>query len=61
MRELHAWYMKASATKDVVFCARVEGRHFHRGMDDVWIEFKNLYDLYHQHAIDKSLLSVFSM
>ena len=61
MRELHAWYMKASATKDVVFRARVEDRHFHYGMDDVWIEFKNLYDLYHQHTIDKSLLSVFSM
>ena len=61
MRELHAWYMKASATNYVVFRAQVEDRHFHRGMDDVWIEFKNLYDLNHQHALDKSLLSVFSM
>ena len=61
MRELHQWYMKASATKDVIFRARVQDRHFHRGMDDVWIEFENLYDLYHQDALDKYLHSVFSM
>ena len=61
MRELHAWYLKASATKDVMFCARVQDRHFHRGMDDIWIEFENLYDLYHQDALDKSLLNVFCM
>ena len=61
MRELHAWYLKASAMKDVMFHARVQDRHFNRGMDDVWIEFENLYDLYHQDALDKSLLSVFYM
>ena len=61
MRELHAWYLKVSASKDVVFRARVQDRHFHRGMDDIWIEFENLYDLYHQDALDKSLLSVFCM
>jgi len=32
MRELHAWYMKACASKDVVFHARIQDRHFHRGM-----------------------------
>ena len=32
MRELHAWYMKASATKDVCFRARIQDRHSHRGM-----------------------------
>ena len=61
MRELHAWYIKASATKGVVFCARVQDRHFNRGMDDVWIRFENLFDIYHQDALDKSLLSVFCM
>ena len=61
MRELHAWYMKASASKDVVFHAQIQYRHFHQGMDDIWIEFENQYDLYHQDALDKSLLSVFCM
>ena len=31
------------------------------GLDDLWIYFENLYDLYHQDALDKSLLSVFCM
>ena len=61
MHELHAWYLKASALKDVVFRARVQDMHFNWGMDDIWIEFENLYDLYHQDALDKSLLSVFYM
>ena len=61
MRELRAWYLKASARKDVMFRARVQDRHFNRGMDDVWINFENLYDIYHQDALDKSLLSVFCM
>ena len=61
MRELHAWYLKASAMKDVMFRARVQDRHFNRGTDDIWIEFENLYDLYHQDALDKSVLSVFCM
>ena len=61
MRELHAWYMKASASKDVVFRARIQDRHFHWGLDDIWIYFENLYDLYHQDALDKSLLCVFCM
>ena len=61
MRELHQWYMKSTAEGNIIFSARVQDRHFHRGMDDVWIEFENLYDLYHQDALDKYLHSVFSM
>ena len=61
MCELHRWYMKATSKGDVMIAARIQDRHFHRGMDAVWIEFINLYDLYHQGALDKSLLSVFSM
>ena len=61
MRELHRWYLKYSAEGNIMFSARVQDRHFHRGIDDIWIEFSNLYDLYHQDALDKSLLSVFYM
>ena len=61
MCELHAWYLKVSAKKDVMFRAQVQDRHFNRGMDDIWIEFENLYYLYHQNTLDKSLLSVFCM
>jgi len=61
MRELHNWCTKYSSEGNIMFVARIKDSHFHRGMDDVWIELVNLWDLYHQDALDKSLLSTFCM
>ena len=61
MRELHNWYMKYSLERNIMFVAHIKDSHFHRRMDDVWIELENLWDLYHQDALDKSLLSTFCM
>ena len=61
MRELHQWYMKSSAEGNIMFAAQIKDNHFHRGMDDIWIEFENLWFLYHQDALDKSLISAFVM
>ena len=61
MHELHNWYMKACSEGNVMLIAQIQDGHFHRGMDDVWIEFIGLWYLYHQDALDKSLVSVFTM
>jgi len=61
MRELHQWYMKLSAEGNVMFATRIQDRHFHRGIDHVWIEVEFFLFLYHQNALDKSLLSAFTM
>ena len=61
MRELHQWYMKALAEGYVMLAARIKHIYFHRGMDDVWIDFDHLWFLYHQDALDKSLVSVWAM
>ena len=55
MHELHNWYMKYSSEGNVMFAAHIKDSHFYRGMDDVWIELENLWDL------DKFLLSTFCM
>ena len=60
MRELNEWYMKYSK-ESIMFAAHIKDSHFHRGMDDVWIELENLWDLYHQDTLDKSLFSAFCM
>jgi len=52
MRELYQCNLKYSAEGNIMFAARIKDRHFHRGMDDVWIELENLWDLYHQDALD---------
>jgi hypothetical protein len=61
MRELHEWYMRATADGDVMFAARVKDSNLHQGLADVWIEFESLWFLYHQDALNKSLVSVFLM
>ena len=61
MCELHEWYIKSSSVGNIIFAARIQDKHFHQGMDDVWIEFTSLWFLYHQDALDKSLVNAFSM
>ena len=61
MCELHQWYMKASVEGYVMLAARIKYIYFHRGMDDVWIDFDNLWFLNHQDALDKSLVNAFAM
>ena len=41
MRELHNWYLKYSSGGNIMFVARIKDSHFHRSMDDVWIELVN--------------------
>ena len=43
MHELHQWYMKLFEVGNVMFSARIQDMNFHRGMDDVWIKFENLW------------------
>ena len=62
MAELHKWYAVQSKANELeIFPARIKDEHFWRGADDVYIEFAALYDLYHQDALHKSLMSVWCM
>jgi hypothetical protein len=35
MRELHKWYLKASADGDIMFAAQVKDSHLHQGLADI--------------------------
>jgi hypothetical protein len=62
MAELHKWYaVQSKANQLEMFPARIKDEHFWRGAGEVYIEFEALYDLYHQDALDKSLVSVWCM
>ena len=41
-----------------MLAARIKHTHFYRGMDDIWIDFDHFLFLFHQDALDKSLVSV---
>ena len=61
MREFHKWDLKASAKGYIMIATRIKNTHFYRGMDDIWIDFDLFLFLFHQDALDKSLVSVWSM
>ena len=61
MHELHQWYKKSSVEGHIMFATRIKYSHFHRGIDDVWIDFEYLWFLYHQDGLDKSHVSVFAV
>ena len=61
MRELHQWYLKACANAYIMLAARIKHTHFYRGMDDIWIDFDHFLFLFHQDALDKSLISVWAI
>jgi hypothetical protein len=53
--------MRATADGDLMFTARVKDNDLHRWLADVWIELMRFWFLYHQDALDKSLIGVFVM
>ena len=53
--------MKQSGDGCVMFVAQIQDSHLFRGLADVWIKFISLWFLYHQDALDKSLLGAFPM
>ena len=61
MREFHKWYLKASAEGYIMIAARIKNTHFYLGLDGIWIDFDHFWFLFHQDALDKSLVSVWSI
>ena len=61
MREFHKWYLKACAEGYIMIATRIKNTHFYRGMDAIWFDFDHFLFLFHQDALDKSLVSVWAM
>jgi len=61
MHEFHKWYLKACAEGYIMLAARIKHTHFYRENDDIWIDFDHFWFLFHQDALDKTLVSVWSM
>ena len=54
---LHNWYLKASAEGQMVISALVKDEHYFRGIDEIIIFFEEFWYLYHQDALNMSLVS----
>jgi len=61
MYELHKWYMQMTAnTNEESLMVQVKPEHYFHGKD-VWIEFSELFQLFQQDALDKSIVSCYCL
>jgi hypothetical protein len=54
---LNKWYLDACTKREQWLLAKVRPEHYFNGYDLIHIEFKELYQLLNQDALNKSLLS----
>nr|TKW33683.1 hypothetical protein SEVIR_2G255500v2 [Setaria viridis] len=57
MYKLHQWYMEATTYGLIVMEVRVGDQDYFRGDDIIMVEMEELYMLFNQDALDKSLIS----
>ncbi|KAJ1275866.1 hypothetical protein BS78_05G168700, partial [Paspalum vaginatum] len=58
MRRFHGWYMKKSAADPHhLIVVRVKDEDYFNGVDLFYLDFKDIYEIYHQGALDISLIS----
>lgn len=57
MFAFHQWYMEQAHKRRSMFGCRVKDEHFFNGEETIWLEFKDIYEVYHQDALDVSLLA----
>jgi hypothetical protein len=61
MRRLHEWYMEASKEGSNWLMVGIRDEHYFSGNDEINIEFDELFQLYNQDAIDKSIVSCYCL
>ncbi|KAJ1270123.1 hypothetical protein BS78_06G030700 [Paspalum vaginatum] len=58
MRTFYSWYMKKSkAKKDYLLGVRVKDTYYFNGIDLMFLEFKDIYEVYHRGALPITLVS----
>jgi hypothetical protein len=61
MRKLHKWYMEDSKDGKNWTILRINDEHYFRGIDDINIEFAELFQLYNHDTFDKSMISAYCL
>ena len=61
MRRLHDWYMKACKEELEWIILEIEDEYFFRGKQEIHIEVCELFQLFNQDALDKSLVSCYCL
>ena len=54
---LHKWYMRMSNDEMNMFGVKYHNHDFFCGEDDFWVNFELLHHIYHQQALDISIIT----
>lgn len=61
MRALHKWYKDASADGDEILSVKLRDEHYFMGEQTIHIDFDELFQLFNQKALDKSIISCYCL
>ena len=62
MRRLHDWYLEACKEQGpTVSIVGIKDEHDFIGVEELYIEFEELFQLYNQDALDKSIVSCYCL
>jgi hypothetical protein len=61
MQRLHDWYLEASKQGSNYIIAGIKDEHYFNGDEEIYIDFEELFQLYNQDAIDKSIVSCYCL
>jgi hypothetical protein len=57
MRRLHDYYTLASASGTIMLGVRIKDEDYFHGEHAIWLNFEELYQLYHHDAFDISFIN----
>ena len=60
MRQLHQWYLKAAKEEIIGIMTGVKEEHYFQEYG-VQVDFSDLFRLYNQRALDKAIVSSYSL
>ena len=61
MRTLHNWYLKACKEGTDSILVGIKDEHYFNGVEALYIEFEELFQLYNQAALDKAIISCYCL
>jgi hypothetical protein len=61
MQRLNNWYMKKCKDGTSSFLEGIRAEHDFIGLDDILIEFEELWQFYNKDALDKTLLTCYCL
>jgi hypothetical protein len=62
MQRLHHWYVEACSKEGSnMIMVGIRDEHYFRGKAEMFIEFEELFQLYNQDAINKTIISCYCL